>query len=230
MIDIHTHILPYVDDGSSDLETSIKLIEYEISQGVTDIFVTPHYYRFRNYLSPHKENLKIFEELLEETKKRELNIALHLGNEIYWDESSLSKLANGTAVSLGGSKHVLIEFSMFRDQGNIPDAINDLTATGYIPIIAHPERYPYITNTDDYRKMRKMGAKIQVNAGAIIGDYGKKVKKFVLNLIKQNLVDFVASDIHDFRIKGLAEAYQIVEQKFSRETADSLFTNKSIFD
>lgn len=230
MIDIHTHILPYVDDGSSDLETSIKLIEYEINQGVTDLFVTPHYYRFRNYLSSYKENLKIFQNLLEEVNKRKLNISLYLGNEIYWDESSLSKLANKTTIPLENSKHVLIEFSMFKDQGNIPDAINDLTASGYIPIIAHPERYPYITNTDDYRKMRMMGAKIQINASAILGDYGKKVKKYVLNLIKQGLVDFVASDIHDFRIKGLAEAYHIIEKKFSKEIAQALFANKSIFD
>ncbi len=230
MIDIHTHILPYVDDGSPDLKTSIELIEYEISQGVTDIFVTPHYYRFREFISSYQENVKIFEELLEEVRKLGLSIHLYLGNEIYYDENTMSRLDTKEIVPLANTKNVLVEFSMFRDRGDIPDAINNLTAKGYVPIIAHPERYLYITDMDDYRKMRKMGAKLQINASSLLGDYGNKIKKFVLTLIKNDLVDFVASDIHDFRIKGLSEAYQVVAKKFSEEVAERLFCNRSIFD
>ena len=83
MIDIHTHILPYVDDGSSDMSLSIDLIKQEIEFGVTDVFLTPHYMKIRNYLSPYDENLQIFEELKEEVNKQGLKINLHLGNEIY---------------------------------------------------------------------------------------------------------------------------------------------------
>lgn len=83
MIDIHTHILPYVDDGSSNINQSIELIKYEINEGVTDVFVTPHYFMFRGYISTYENNKKIFNNLIQEVKKQNLNINLHLGNEIF---------------------------------------------------------------------------------------------------------------------------------------------------
>jgi protein-tyrosine phosphatase len=75
-----------------------------------------------------------------------------------------------------------------------------------------------------------MGAKIQINASALIGDYGRKIKKFVLKLIKNNLVDFVASDIHDFRMSNLKKAYEVVESSFSKVKAEELFNNKTVLN
>lgn len=228
LVDIHTHILPYVDDGSPDMETSVELIKYEINQGVTDIFITPHYFRFREFLSTYEENAMIFNDLLAEIKKQNMNINLYLGNEIFCDQLTLKYLEAKTVIPLGGSKYVLVEFSLYHDTGAIPEAINDLTAIGYIPIIAHPERYTYLTQIADYTMMKKMGARIQVNVGSILGDYGHKVKKFVFKLIKNNLVDFVASDIHNFRRSGLRDAFEVIKKRFSPETAERLFNNREI--
>ncbi len=230
MIDIHTHILPYVDDGSSSINKSIELIKYEISQGVTDIFVTPHYFLFRGYISTYKDNLKLFNYLTQEVRKQNLNINLHLGNEIYYTQETLKYLEEKRVIPLGNSKYVLIEFSIYNDTGDIPEAINDLTALGYIPIIAHPERYRYLTDIIDYKMMKKMGAKIQINVGAILGEYGSKVKRGVFKLIEENIVDFVASDIHDFRKNGLKTGYEIIKKKFSQIIADKLFNNNAIFE
>lgn len=230
MIDIHTHILPYVDDGSSNINQSIELIKYEINEGVTDVFVTPHYFMFRGYISTYENNKKIFNNLIQEVKKQNLNINLHLGNEIFYTQDTLKYLNEKRIIPLGNSKYVLIEFSLIKDTGDMPEAINDLTAVGYIPIIAHPERYKYLTDINDYLMIKKMGAKIQINVGAILGEYGNKVKKGVFKLIEHNLVDFVASDIHDFRKNGLKKGYGIIKKKFTQTVADKLFNNSAIFE
>lgn len=228
LVDIHTHILPYVDDGSPDMETSIELIKYEMNQGVNDLFITPHYFRFREFLSTYEENAIIFNKLLEEIKKQNMDINLYLGNEIFCDQLTLKHLETKTVVPLGGSKYVLVEFSLYHDTGAIPEAINDLTARGYIPIIAHPERYTYLTQIADYTTMKKMGARIQINVGSILGDYGRKIKKFVFKLIQNNLVDFIASDIHDFRRRGFRDAFEVIEKRFSPAMAERLFNNREI--
>ncbi|XFA98545.1 CpsB/CapC family capsule biosynthesis tyrosine phosphatase [Candidatus Izemoplasma sp. B36] len=226
MIDIHTHILPNVDDGSPDLETSIELIKNEINQGVTDIFVTPHYYKYRGYLSSSEQNKKIFDMLVDRVNELELKINLYLGMEVYYTIDMLKLLENNTLSTMNHSSYVLIEFSLNKELESIPEAINNLTAKGYVPIIAHPERYPYLTKISEYEYIKRMGALIQVNASSINGYYGRKVKKFVLNLIKNNLVDFVASDIHSFRTSKLLDAYNLVKKQFSEETAKKLFFNK----
>jgi len=230
LIDIHTHILPCIDDGSPDIETSIELIKTEIEQGVTDIFVTPHYYHLRGFISPVEENKKLFRTLKEEVKKQGLEVNLYLGTEIYYNRKTLRNLKNNIVKPLGNSKHVLIEFSLSKEIEDIPEAINNLTAKGYVPVIAHPERYPYIKKIEPYVYMKKMGAKIQINASALLGKYGGKIKKFVLKLIEKNLVDFVASDMHNFRMDGLKDAYCVVEKVFSKEKAEQLFNNRTIFN
>ncbi len=230
MIDIHTHILQGVDDGSLDLETSIELITYEIKQGVTDIFVTPHYIKYRDYLSTYEENLILFDSLVQEVKKKHLEVNLHLGNEIFYDRHTTSNLSNGIVTTLGKSNFVLLEFSLFEETEDIGEAIHNVKSRGYIPIIAHPERYPYIRDINDYRIMKRMGAYIQINCSAINGEYGKKIKKMVLNLIKNNLVDFVASDIHDFRRSSLLDAYAIVQKAFGEDNANKIFNNRSVLD
>lgn len=226
MIDIHTHILPNVDDGSPDLGTSIELIKNEINQGVTDIFVTPHYYKYRGYLSSYEKNKIVFEKLVNEVNRLGLDINLYLGMEIYYEINMLKLLENHTLNTMNNTKYILIEFSLVKELESIPEAINNLTAKGYVPIIAHPERYPYLTKLKEYEYIKKMGALIQINAGAINGHYGRKIKKFVLNLIKNNLVDFVASDVHSFRMNDLLGAYTIIEKHFSKEVAHKLFFNK----
>ena len=228
MIDIHTHILPYVDDGSPDINTSIELIKFEIQQGVTDIFVTPHYFKYRNYLSSVKKNIEIFHQLEEEIEKNKLNINIYLGNEIYYDSDTLKNLKTNAIKPLGDSNYALIEFSLFENNHNIPEAIYNLKAKGYIPIIAHPERYPYITDIKDYQYMKKIGARIQINVAAIIGKYGKRTKNFVFKLIKNNLVDFVASDIHSNRKSSMIEAYNKIKKSFSNKIADKIFNNREI--
>lgn len=228
MIDIHTHILPFIDDGSKTLEESIQLLEEEEQIGVTDVFLTPHYIKHRNYLSTYKENIEVYDQFLEEVKKRNIKVNLHLGNEVYYHFDSVSHLRNQTVVPMGNSKFVLIEFSTSEEEEDIGEAIHNMKALGYIPIIAHIERYPYIKNFKDYELIKRMGAYIQVNASSVTGSSGSQYKKLALKLIKAGVVDFIASDIHTFRKNELVEAYKIVSKKFGIDTANHLFHNEVI--
>jgi protein-tyrosine phosphatase len=225
LIDIHTHILPFVDDGSDDISSSVEMIKQEIDFGVTDIYLTPHYMKIRNYLSSFEKNKKIFEDLYSELKKQNLKINLHIGNEIYATNKLVSYLKSGKVIPLGNTSYVLIEFSLDDEDYDIGEAINNLVSLGYKPIIAHPERYDYISFPKDFNIMRRMGALIQINAGSIFGQYGKKTKKIALQLLKKDMVDFVASDVHDFRENHLLEAYNYISKKYSNERAEKLFNN-----
>ncbi len=228
MIDIHTHILPGVDDGAKDMSQAIEMINKEISQGVTDIFVTPHYMKSANYLSSHEQNLIIFNKLKEEVKKRDYKINLYLANELFFDKDVVNNLKAGLCRPLS-KNYILVEFDLDENDYNISEGLFNLIAHGYVPIVAHPERYSSIKTIDDYRIMKKMGALIQINAGSVLGSLGTKTVKFILKLIKNDLVDFIASDVHEFRKNQLKEAYDYLSKKFSKEKIDRIFNNQVLF-
>ena len=123
---------------------------------------------------------------------------------------------------------VLIEFAMAGDDFEIGEAVNNLTSIKYDPIIAHPERYESIQDMNDYKILKRMGAYIQINAGSILGVYGRRAKKISWHLLKAGLVDFIASDVHDFRKNHLKDAYDLIVKKFSPERAEELSNNKII--
>ena len=230
MIDIHSHVLPLVDDGSTTIQASLNMIKTLSDYGVTDIFLTPHYMRLRNYLSTYQNNLEVLQSFKREVEKAGYQINLHLGNEIFYSIDAIKYLKDKIVTTMGNSKKVLVEFSMTEAEEDISEAIYNLKAAGYIPIIAHPERYQYITEIDDFEIMHKMGALIQINAHSVAGKYGISTQKLCFKLIKLGLVDFVASDIHEFRTNYLKEAYDIVVKKFGENTAESIFCNRVILE
>jgi len=224
MIDIHSHVLPFVDDGSPDVVSSLRLVEEAQKIGVTDLFLTPHYMKIRNYLSDYPHNREIFESFSASVREAGLSIRLHLGNEIYYTISTVKDLKSRKVVPLGESDKVLLEFSSSEEDEDIAEAIHNMKAMGYVPIIAHPERYSYL-KWSDFEIIRKMGALIQVNASSLVGRHGTEVERTAHRLIKAGWVDFVASDIHVFRPNNLTEAFRLVEKKAGRETAERLFSN-----
>lgn len=196
MIDIHTHILPNVDDGSKDLETSILMIEREIEQGVTDIVLTPHVQSTVTKANTAKRKRQ-FELLKEEVSKRGLQVNLHLGAEIMY-HSHID--TNYEKYKFGKNNYVLIEFST-KAETPIEDICYDVMAMGYQVIVAHVERYNYL-KIEDIKKIKQTGALIQTNASAILNVDKLANKKTVKKLIKENLIDIIATDTHN-RIKDL---------------------------
>jgi len=211
MFDIHTHIIPYVDDGSSSLEESINMIKHEIDIGVTDIICTPHhiFHRYEATVEVIKER---FEFLKEEVEKLNLPIKLYLGQEICYThrEDIISMLKNGTLLTLNNTNRVLLEFSFTREPEDILDIIYNFNINGYEVIIAHVERYEWMT-LDKVVALRNEGALIQINSNSVLGLTSWAEKRFVKKLLKHNLVDFVASDTHSFRPSTLDKSYKKIK-------------------
>ena len=189
MIDLHSHILPNIDDGSRSLEESIKIIKQAVSNGVTDIIVTPHFILGSSYNKEKKENKKLLAELQKKVKNENIDINLYLGNEIFVDIEMVSLLIKKKISSLNDTRYVLFELPMNSKYKNIRKTLFDLQSAGYIPVIAHPERYRVI----------KAGAVFQSNIGSLLGRYGKEAKKTLEILLKHEAITFLASDIHHSR-------------------------------
>lgn len=221
MIDIHSHILHSVDDGSRNLEQSLAMLKEEENQGVTDVVLTPHY---RVDYLPKSDDIRLkFDELKKCAEQSGISVNLYFGQEIFSFEGVEDALKDGKVLTMNGSKYVLVEFSPKRVY-DIPETVYMLVKNGYIPIVAHIGRYFY-ANIETAREIKELGGLIQINASSICGSSAYKRKAFAL--IRAGLVDFVASDVHYNRKNYMLKAYKKVEKKFGKETADKLFTENA---
>ena len=222
MIDIHSHVIPCVDDGSPSLETSISLVKEEIRQGVRKIICTPHYRR--GMFETSKEDILTQYNLLkEEIKKENLDIELFLGQEIYLrGYDSLSKYLDIDRVfSMNGKNYLLIEFSYTREL-DLSEIAYNAKLRGFTPIIAHIERYEYV-DLDKAYDIIEAGGLIQVNAASIIGKEGSRIKKRARKYLKSGVVSFISSDIHSTRVNYMEKTYNYVLKKYGEEMARKLF-------
>ena len=219
MIDIHAHILPFVDDGSSSLEESLDMVRSAHESGVTDIICTPH---LRNQFNKTPSELKVaFEEFKRAVKNAEIPVNLYLGQEIYLGYGYKKLFNENKIVTLNDTKYVLAEFNYF-ERRDIAETVYDLTTFGFKPIVAHVERYRYLSLEDIY-EIKQVGGLIQVNADSIVGEGKKAHLRLVKKLFKHGLVDFVASDIHAERPFDMKSAYNYIVKKFGTEVAEVVF-------
>ena len=211
MIDIHTHVIPNVDDGSPNLETSIAMVKHEIEIGVDTIYCTPHHI-FRRYEKSVEEIKANFQLLKEAVEKENLPIKLYLGQEICYThrENILQMLEDGKLLTLNNTNRVLLEFSFHREPEDLLDIIYNYSLKGYEIIVAHVERYEWMT-IDKVRALRSEGALIQINSNSLLGFTSWREKRMTKKLLKLNLVDFIASDMHSFRPSTLDKAYKKIK-------------------
>ena len=213
MIDIHTHVIPNVDDGSPNLETSIDMIKHEIAIGVTSIICTPHhiYTRYEKSVEQIKEQFNLLKNKVEELN---LPIKLYLGQEICYShrEDIISMLKAGKLLTLNNTNRVLLEFSFTREPEDIQDIIYNFSVNGYEVIVAHVERYEWMT-IEKVKALKLEGALIQINSDSYLGLTSWKEKRMTRKLIKLGLVDYVASDTHSFRPSTLDKSFKKIKQK-----------------
>lgn len=219
MIDIHTHILPNVDDGSKDLETSLKMIEMEINQGVTDIVLTPHI-QSRVTKATREEQIQAFHILKEEVKKAELDVNLYLAGEIHYRSHLDTKYDD---YAFGKQNCILMEFPT-RIETPIEEICYDLMHMGYQVIVAHTERYQYLS-IDDIKAIKATGSLIQTNASSILNLDKSVDKKTIKMMIKHNLIDVIATDTHnlDKRPPNLLQAKQYLSKYYDDKSLNLLF-------
>ncbi|MDD4200440.1 MAG: hypothetical protein PHS19_03525 [Eubacteriales bacterium] len=210
-MDIHSHIIPGVDDGSKSMEQSIKMMDQSYDQGIRVIIATPHF-GVVNYdydLGYAKAALR---ELKLETEKRHPDLKIFMGNEIYYTQGIAEDLLAGKAKSLAGTAYVLVEFNTGVEADMISRAIDEFNLNGYKPIIAHAERYECLEGSEAaVRELIDRGAYIQLNCRSILGGRnpgaGRKKRKtgfsledrakWCRKLLEADLVHFIASDCHD---------------------------------
>lgn len=233
MIDIHSHIIPGVDDGASSLEEAIEMIMMAIDQDVNKIILTPHSnqrHRFENYYPKIKEDYK---NLVNEVKKLNLDIDLYLGMEIFASEDIVQKIQNKQLIGLNFSQYYLLEFPFHASSNDISSILNQVLELNIIPIIAHPERYDCIINKPETVLFWvKMGCLLQVNQGSLFNYFGKKVKQTAHILLRNKLAHFIASDCHDieFRIPLTQDIQDLLELTYGMDyTYDLLYWNAKKF-
>ncbi|MBQ6407705.1 MAG: protein-tyrosine-phosphatase [Butyrivibrio sp.] len=226
-IDIHCHIMPGVDDGAKDAETSLEMLRIAQKNGIQHIVLTPHHKPMHHNVSPD-HNKKYTKALWELAKKNGIDVKLYSGNEIYYSDETFDELVSGRICTLAGSDYVLVEFHPTNPYKAIHNAIYQVQAAGFIPVLAHVERYSDMVSHASYvQEMVDMGCYIQVNASSIMGKYGFGISHFTKKLLKNHLVHFVASDAHDTdgRAPQLSECREFVGRKFGNEYSDRLFWN-----
>lgn len=223
MVDIHTHILPLVDDGSGSTDDSLNMLYEQVESGVTDVFLTPH---LRHRYNVPKSLLQTkFSEFCQAVKQKDIPVNLYLGQEIYISPDNPGLPIAEEIVTLNGSKYILIEFD-FTIPTDIHDVVYEAVRQGYKPVVCHFERYTYADLEMAYA-VKENGGLIQLNANSVTGD-DRSSKKMARKLLKFGLADFVASDVHSHRKNRMGEAYRIVKKKYGKEYAEDLFTNNAV--
>jgi protein-tyrosine phosphatase len=192
-VDMHSHVLPGIDDGAQTPEESIFLIRRMMEAGIKKIIATPHimidYYR--NTAETINGALEV---LKAELKKENIDIPVEAAAEHYFDETFEKRIADGNLMIIGG-KYVLFEFSFITQPPNVVPVVQKILDQGYTPILAHPERYPYL-DIDQLKGFRDWGVLMQANTISLTGYYGREAKKKTETMIDNQLIDFISSDMH----------------------------------
>lgn len=196
-VDMHIHILPGIDDGSQNLETSIQMLRIAAKSGITDMIVTPHYKNGRHNASPATIELLI-DKVTAAMRREGLDIGLYPGNEVFYYDGAAEDVAAGRINSLNGTDRVLVEFLPGERYIYIRNAVDAIIGVGYVPIIAHVERYECVIERPELvHELRVLGAEIQINSGSVAGNLGSKIKHFVMELLQDEDVDYIGTDAHD---------------------------------
>lgn len=219
MIDIHNHLFIDVDDGPTSREETYDLLKQAIDQGITDIICTPHHHS-GNYVTPSHIVLQKLEEVRGIITEQDLPIRVYPGQEIRINDNLIDELKSGVALSLNGSKYILVEFSFTELREDVDDVFNQLRELGYIPIIAHPERcHPLVANEAILSRLINEGALAQVTAASVCGEFGSDMQENSLNLIEKGLIHIVASDAHNATKRPFIskDAFEIIEHELGEE-------------
>ena len=191
-VDIHSHILPGIDDGAKNVEESLVLIKMMKKLGFSKIIGTPHTYPglFDNTFKSIKDSFELISE------KNFKKIKISYASEYMLDNSIVEKAKNKKLLCLKDN-YVLVEMSFLNEPIDLYEIIFELRINGYIPILAHPERYLFYEGKfDKYIKLKKLGCLFQLNLLSSTNYYGKRVNYLLEKLLKNDLIDFVGSDIH----------------------------------
>lgn len=203
-VDMHSHLLPGIDDGSPDIDTSLKLIQGMMDMGFKKFVTTPHimWDMYKNTREIILEKLEVVREALKEAG---MDVEINAAAEYFLDDHVAGLLKDNKPLLTVSGNMVLSEFSLAYPTHGLKDILFEMQMQGYQPIIAHPERYIYLEhNKDFYDELKEIGCFFQLNILSLSGHYGKTVQELAHYLIKKGYYDLAGTDLHGFRhLEGL---------------------------
>lgn len=207
--DIHSHLLPQMDDGVKSLEESGQLIRQFIDLGYKKLITTPHVMNdfYRNEPKAINDKLEILNQYL---KSENIIIPIEAAAEYYLDESLIVRINKGEKLLTFGANYLLFETNFLTEPFQLKEFIFSATTLGYKPVLAHPERYQYLVNSfEKVEDLKNRGVLFQINIPSIIGAYSKPIQKLAIQLIEKGWVDFLGSDCHNqIQMETLKEAFK----------------------
>jgi len=220
MIDLHSHILPELDDGSQSLQESLAMARMAVDSGITAMVATPHCIDDRT-----REVYDAWQLLTQALRENEIPLKLCLGMEIFGTADTVRLLKEGRLFTLNGSKYPLVEFS-FQSSGEEETYIlRSLCKAGYRPVVAHPERYAYIQrNPKLANQWHRMGCLMQVNRGSLLGRFGRSAQIMGVELVERGFAAAVATDAHSpgMRTPWMRDIREVLAKEVSPQCAKAL--------
>lgn len=224
--DMHSHLIPGIDDGSPSMDDTIVMLAKFESLGYKKVVTTPHI--MSDYFRNGPETiLPGLEEVRSVAGKMNLNIEVEAAAEYYFDETLLEKLKNREKLLTFGDNYVLFEFSFHSKPARTEELIFEFLTQGYQPVLAHFERYAWLEGSVDMAyQLREKGVNIQMNFGSLGGHYGPMVQKQAEKMVDEQLIDFAATDCH--RIDHLMFLEQNLTRPYFHKLKDLNLKNSSL--
>ena len=220
-VDVHSHLIPNIDDGSQSMEESLSLLEGFEAIGYEKLIITPHIMS-DSYPNSAETILNGLEELQKEAKNKGIALVLEAGAEYYLDEHFFEEMQQEKIMSIA-NRYVLFESSYISKPLQIEEMIFAIGEAGYEPMMAHPERYRYIRDPEkEYRRFKDLGVHFQVNINSFGGHYGKQAEGLANFLNEAGMIDFLGSDVHH------RKQIDTLSELFYSEVYHKVFENNSI--
>ncbi len=194
-IDMHSHLIPGIDDGSRSMEESLRLLGAMQRLGYEKVITTPHVMAdaYKNSTQTIRDGLKAVRAA---AQKEGIDMEIGAAAEYYMDEELIARLERDDILAIHG-EYLLFETSYVSKPMSFEDVVFEIGAKGYKPILAHPERYRYITDPDkSYKRMKELGIYFQLDINSLGGHYGRQAKKLAEYLVEHGMIDFLGSDVH----------------------------------
>lgn len=223
MIDIHTHVLPGIDDGADSMDDALEMLAVASDSGVKVLVTTPHCNipgEFDNYAS--EELSRLWNHLAERAKRAGIGLKLCRGMEIFATEDLPDLLAERHVWTLNGTKYFLTEFDFGEDPGFCRHILKKCADLGFCPIVAHPERYFFVQEDPEIAyEWCRSGYGLQINKGSLLGKFGRDSERTAHVLMDHGLVACVASDAHGARLRNtdMEEIRDYLLEEYGRDYA-----------
>lgn len=226
IVDMHTHILPHVDDGAADEEMTRCMLRRARAEGTDLLVATPHFCHGMDGKRWEAKRRAAWETTCRMAKEEIPEaFSILLGAEVYMESGIRKDLEAGVPLTMHGSDAILIEFSTSANYMYIKNMVLMLLGMGYEPILAHVERYHALSKMQHIQELSRMGAKMQANADSILGHSGWRTKRYLLRLLDHELIDMIGSDAHNMqhRPPGMEKCRKYLNRKLDSAYCEQLF-------